>query len=61
MVDGRYWPYSHKLLSKLGINEKFFRTEICDYSTNKNDAYITAICFCVVSSYESKRYTKRNE
>lgn len=43
------------MLGNLGIGAKYFNSEICLNQT-KRDTYITAICFCIVSSYESKRY-----
>lgn len=48
------WKHNAETLSCLGINEKYFiSTKPSDIYSD--DAWITMICFCVVSFYESKR------
>lgn len=59
IVGDDHWKFSPELLEKLGINSKYFFNEICPNSKHQ-DTYITAICFCIATFYESQRSLERN-
>jgi hypothetical protein len=55
LIENDHWKYTGELLGKLGVSKKYFENSI-SIKVEKHDAYITTLCFCVVTYYESREH-----
>lgn len=59
ILTDSHWLCTNNLIQKIGINEEHLNT--LTNSQSEKDTFITAICFFIVSFYESKRHDEFNE
>lgn len=60
VVEDSHWEATEFMLDRVGLDRKYFDGHTPGDQGSK-DVFITAICFCIVTFYESKRYMDFND